>query len=112
MVQSEHVRTFFDSTQSQESKSEVCAKEFCAAMHIKTPLDNALYLSSLWSDLSMLGHFLIVLNLGNPNLRTKITRQRALRHISTMLSILAPCQISACEEDDLKQYLRHSPTAS
>ena len=30
-----------------------CAKEFCAAMHIKTPLDNALYLSSLWSDLSL-----------------------------------------------------------
>ena len=39
------MRTFFDSTQSQESKSEVCAKEFSAAMHIKTPLANALYLS-------------------------------------------------------------------
>ena len=25
-------------------------------MHIKTSLDNALYLSSLWSDLSMRGH--------------------------------------------------------
>ena len=23
------------------SKSEVCAQEFCAAMHIKTPFDNA-----------------------------------------------------------------------
>ena len=32
VVQSEHV-TFFDSTQSQESKSEVCAQKFCAAMH-------------------------------------------------------------------------------
>ena len=31
----------------------VCTQEFCAAMHIKTPLDNALYLSSLSSDLSM-----------------------------------------------------------
>ena len=52
-VRLEHVRTFFDSTQSQESKSEVCAQEFCAAMHIKTLLENALSLSSLWSDRSM-----------------------------------------------------------
>ena len=28
-------------------KSEVCPKEFYVAMHIKTPFDNALYLSSL-----------------------------------------------------------------
>ena len=53
VVQFEHVRTFFDSTQSQESKSEVCAKEFCAAMYIKTLLENALYLSLLVSDWSM-----------------------------------------------------------
>ena len=53
VVQSEHMRRFFDSTQSQESKSEVCAQEFCAAMHIKTLLENALYLSSLVSDWSM-----------------------------------------------------------
>ena len=33
--------------QSQESKPEVCAQEFYVAMHIKTLLDNALYLSSL-----------------------------------------------------------------
>ena len=46
-------------------------QEFCAAMHIKTPLDNAVYFSSLWSDLSMWGHFLIVLNLRNPNLRSE-----------------------------------------
>ena len=45
MVRSEHVRTFFHSTQSQQSKSEVCAQEFYA--------DDALYLSSLLSDLSM-----------------------------------------------------------
>ena len=53
VVRSEHVRTLFDSTQSQESKSEVCAQEFYAAMHIKTLLENALYLSSLVSDRSM-----------------------------------------------------------
>ena len=52
LSQKSSVRTFFDSTQSQESKSEVCAKEFCAAMHIEILLNNALYLSSLWSDLS------------------------------------------------------------
>ena len=50
---SEHVRTFFDSTQSQESKSEDCIQDFYSAMHIKTLLDNALYLSSLGLDLSM-----------------------------------------------------------
>ena len=34
-------------------KSEVCPKEFYVAKHIKTPFDNALYLSSLSSNLSM-----------------------------------------------------------
>ena len=53
VVLSEHVRTFFDSSQSQKSKSEVCAQEICVAMHIKTLLENALYLSSLVSDWSM-----------------------------------------------------------
>ena len=53
MVRFQHVRTFFDSTQSEESKYEVCAQEFYAAMRIKTYLDNALYLSSLFSDLRM-----------------------------------------------------------
>ena len=51
VVGSEHVRTLFDSTQSQESISET--HEFYAAMCIKTHLANALYLSSLWSDLTM-----------------------------------------------------------
>ena len=46
VVRFEHVRTLFDSTQSQESKSEVCAHEFYAATRIKTHLDNTLYLSS------------------------------------------------------------------
>ena len=35
----------------------VCAHEFYAATRIKTHLDNTLYLSSLWSDLSKWGHF-------------------------------------------------------
>ena len=38
MVRSEQVRTLFDSTQSQESKSEVSTKEFYAAMRFKTHL--------------------------------------------------------------------------
>ena len=55
-----NVRTFFDSNQSQESKSEVWAQEFCAAMDSKTLLDNAFYLSSLSSNLNMWGYFLVV----------------------------------------------------
>ena len=53
VVQSEHVRTFFDSTKSEGSKSGLSTQKFYAATRIKTHLDNALYLSSLWSDLSM-----------------------------------------------------------
>ena len=34
IVKTENVRTFFNSTQSQESKSEVCTQEFHVAMHI------------------------------------------------------------------------------
>ena len=43
-----------------------------------------LFLSSLWSDLSMWGHFLIVLNLRNPNLRPahkNFVQQCTLRHL-------------------------------
>ena len=58
VVRSEHVRTPFDRTQSQESKSEVGAHEFYAAMSIKTHLDNALYLSSL-CDLSCAAELVI-----------------------------------------------------
>ena len=43
MVRSEHVRTLFVSTQSQEFKSEVSVQEIYAAMRIKTHLNNALY---------------------------------------------------------------------
>ena len=44
-------------------------------MRIKTHLDNTLYLSSLWSDLSKWGHFFIVLfNLRNPNLRSSLSQ--------------------------------------
>ena len=69
VVRFERVRPFFDSTQSQESKSEVCAQEFHAAMHIKTPFDNAPYLSSLGSNLSMWGRYF---NLRNTNLRSAL----------------------------------------
>ena len=41
----------FDNTQSQGSKSKVCAQEFHLAMHVKTPFDKALYLAFLRSDL-------------------------------------------------------------
>ena len=59
VVRSEHVRTLFDSTQSQKSNSEVGAHEFYAAMRIKTHLDNTLCLSSLWSDLSCAAELVI-----------------------------------------------------
>ena len=75
LVWSEHVRTFFDSTQSLQSKSEVCAQEFYTAMHIKTPFGNAFHFSSLWSNRSMWGH---------PNLmplQMIFMQQCALRHI-------------------------------
>ena len=40
-------------------QSEVGAHEFYAAMRIKTHLDNTLYLSSLWSDLSCVAELVI-----------------------------------------------------
>ena len=43
-------------------------------MRIKTHLDNTLYLSSLWSDLSKWGHFFKVLNLRKPNLRSSLSQ--------------------------------------
>ena len=43
-------------------------------MRIKTHLDNTLYLSSLWSDLSKWGHYFIVLNLRKPNLRSSLSQ--------------------------------------
>ena len=76
VVRFEHVRTIFDSTQSQESKSEVSLHKItrqCALRPILCPL---LFLSSLWSNLSMWGHFLIVLNLRNPNLRSACAKER------------------------------------
>ena len=39
--------SIFDSKQSQESKFEVCTQDIYAVVHIKTPFDNALYLSSM-----------------------------------------------------------------
>ena len=84
VVRFEHVRTIFDSTQSQESKSEVSLHKItrqCALRPILCPL---LFLSSLWSNLSMWGHFLIhfliVLNLRNPNLRSACAKERGNAH--------------------------------
>ena len=80
VVQFEHVRTLFDSTQSQESKSEISLRKRarqCALLTILCPL---LFLSSLWSNLSMWGHFLIVLNLRNPNLRSACAKERGNAH--------------------------------
>ena len=70
MARSENVSTFFDSTQFEESKFEVCTQEFHVAIHIKTPFDNALYLRSLLSDLTTWGHFLQFLNLKNLTLKS------------------------------------------
>ncbi len=53
------MRTIFDSTQSQESKSEVCSHEFYAAMRIKAHLDNALYLSQLSICLHIPGEIVV-----------------------------------------------------
>ena len=46
-------------------------------MRIKTHLENTLYLSSLWSDLSKWGHYFIVLNLRKPNLRSSLSQLSA-----------------------------------
>ena len=46
-------------------------------MRIMTHLDNTLYLSSLWSDLSKWGHYFIVLNLRKPNLRSSLSQLSA-----------------------------------
>ena len=64
--------TLLDSTQSQEFKSDVCAHELYTAMHIKTHLDNTLYLSSLLSDQSKWEHFFTLLNLRILNLRSSL----------------------------------------
>ena len=61
VVRFEYVRTFFDITQSQES--EVFTYEFYTAIYIKTHLDDKIYLSSRWTNRSLWGHFLILLNL-------------------------------------------------
>ena len=53
-----------------------------------------LFLRPLWSVLSMKGHFSIVIDLRNQNLRSaykNFMRQCALRNLLKMLSISAPC---------------------
>ena len=62
--------------------------------HLATHLNlTLLFLSSLWSDLSMWGHFLIVLNLRNPNLRSACAKERGNAHywpFYVLCSFLAP----------------------
>ena len=63
-------------------QSSIChlkQHEFYAAMRIKALLDNTLYFSSLWSDLSNWGHFFKVLNLRNPNLRSSLSQVTVVR---------------------------------
>ena len=53
--------------------SSALAVKFSKTHHINFAL---LFLSSLWSDLSVWGHYLIVLNLRNPNLRSACATER------------------------------------
>ena len=63
--------------------------------HTTTHLNfTLLFLSSLWSDLSMWGHFLIVLNLRNLNLRSLHNFMCRLRHISSLQSEHKHCSLS------------------
>ena len=77
----------WNSTQSQESKYEVCAQEFYAAMRIKTYLDNALYLSSLLSDLSMFKVNHQIINDRLYRCTVFIISVACLEHLRTTLSL-------------------------
>ena len=77
-----------------ELTSSALAVLFCSAQQEPELLWSLLFLSSLWPDLSIWGHFLRELNLRNLNLRAAhidFSRQCILRHIKTILSISAPC---------------------
>ena len=76
-----------DGTQSHESKSEVCAQEFHAVMHSKTPLDNTLYLSSLLLDLSMFKGNHQIINDRLYRCTVFIISAPCLEHLRTTLSL-------------------------
>ena len=80
VVRFERVRPFFDSTQSQESKSEVAVRNKtrqCALWPILRP---TLYLWCPWSNPDMWDHFLHLQNLRNPNLRLLCATNRGNAH--------------------------------
>jgi len=68
VVRFEHVRTLFDSTQSQESKSDISLCNRTRQCALRPILRPPLYLWCPWSNLDMLHHFLHLQNLRNPNL--------------------------------------------
>ena len=68
VVGSEHVRTLFDSTQSQESKSEVAVRNRTRQCALGPILRHTLYLWCLGSNLDVWDHFSHLQNLRNPNL--------------------------------------------
>ena len=68
MVRFEHVRSFFDSTQSQESKFDIASHNRTRQCALGPILRPPLYLWCPWSNLDMLHHFLHLQNLRNPNL--------------------------------------------
>ena len=63
----EHVRSFFDSTQSQESKFDIALHNRTRQCALRPILRPPLYLSCPWSNLDMWHHFLQLQNLRNPN---------------------------------------------
>ena len=76
----EHVRTLFDSTQSQESKYDIGLRNGTRQCALRPILRPPLYLWCLWSNLNMWHHFLHLQNLRNPNLRLPCATKRGNAH--------------------------------
>ena len=70
VVRLEHVRSLFDSSQSQESKSEVGSRNGMWQCALGPILRPPVYLWCHWSNLNMRHHFLHLQNLRFPNLRS------------------------------------------
>jgi len=80
VVRFEHVRTLFDSTQSQESKSDISLCNRTRQCALRPILRPPLYLWCPWSNLDMLHHFLHLQNLRNPNLISVCATERGNAH--------------------------------
>ena len=76
----EHVRTLFDSTQSQESKSDISLCNRTRQCALRPILRPPLYLWCPWSNLDMWHHFLHLQNLRNPNLILSCTTKHGNAH--------------------------------